>query len=103
MTTITQAALERAFKVLEAAAVAGERCPCTVGPNAMRAIGPGYVGALARAGRIRVEISSRNWRRVTLLTGPHAGKSTAPNPDPKARPYQIIDTGGPRRVCNGAA
>ena len=84
MTAITQTGLERAFKALELAAAAGERCPCSVGPNAERAVGPGYVGALARA-------------------GPHAGKSTAPNPNPKARPYQIIDTGGQRRIGNGAA
>lgn len=98
MTKITQSALDRAFSVLEAAAIAGERCPCFHGPKRSPAGNPAYISALARAGRIRVEISSRNWRRVTLLTGLHAGKSTAPNPDRKARPYQIIDRDGARRV-----
>jgi hypothetical protein len=85
---------EETFRILEAAAVAGERCPMTHGG----ALNGGNVTQLAHAGRIRVEISGRNWRTVTILTGPNAGKSTAPNPDPRRRTaYLTIDKAGTRR------
>lgn len=86
--------IERAFEILEAAAVAGERCPVTSGPGAHRELKKEAVAALAAAGRIAIEISSKNWRQVTIMTGPNAGKATAPNPDKHARVYQTIDTRG---------
>lgn len=89
------APLEKTFAVLVAAAVAGERCPMGSGPVA--SINHTHVGQLAHAGRIFVEISSRNWRRVTILEGEHKGKATAPNPDPKATTYLTIGLEGTKR------
>lgn len=91
------ASLESAFSKLEAAATAGERCPVSTehgGP-----LNRNHVAALAREGRIFIEISSRNWRQVTILKGPHAGARTASNPDPHARVYQTIGAEG--RKVNG--
>lgn len=90
--------IERTFAILEAAAAAGERCPLAR-ERSVNGIDSTYVTALARAGRIFVEISSRNWRRVTILTGAHKGKSTAPNPDPHARVYQTVGAEG-RKINN---
>lgn len=82
--------------ILERAAAAGERCPVSSGPDASANVPSAHVSALAKAGRISVEISSRNWRQITILTGPNANKATAPNPDKHARVYQTIDAGGTR-------
>lgn len=98
---------ERAFEILEAIAVAGGRCPITSGPEAHREIKSAHISSLAREGRIAVEISSKNWRRVTILIGPNAGKSTAANPHKGNRVYQTIDTRGTmvngKHVDHGAA
>lgn len=85
--------LDAAFAQIEQAAVRGERCPqnhelpqynCPV--------------ELARERRILIEISSRNWRVVTLLTGPHAGKKTAPDPAGR-KPWKTLKPGHvPQRV-----
>lgn len=90
--------LEEAFAQLEQAAAKGERCPVSSGPDASR-LDTKHVSALAKSGRIAVEISSRNWRRVTILTGEHAGKSTAPSPHKGNRVYQTIDARG--TIVNG--
>ena len=80
------------FDRLVTCAVKGERCPIT---------GPGFrsddVSALAHEGRIRVEITAHNWRTVTILEGPHAGKTTKPNPMPGRQPYVTVDGTGTRR------
>lgn len=94
---ISQDKLDRAFSILERAAIAGHRCPVTSGPDAARDIKSNEIRALAHTGRIRIEISRPNWRTVTLLEGPHAGKSTAPNPK-GMRPYLIIDGRGTRTI-----
>lgn len=86
---LTPAQLDSAFAMLETAASLGERCPQSppFGPIQSTAC-----GALARAGRIRVEIFMHNWRVVTILEGPHKGKHTARCPYPNAkRPYKVID------------
>jgi hypothetical protein len=85
--------IEATFAVLEAAAVAGERCPMS-SQYPGGSLNKDHVAALAAAGRIFIEISSRNWRRVTILTRPNKGKSTAPNPDPKASVYQTVGMEG---------
>ena len=78
--------LDRAFALLEAAALNGERCPMNTpfGPLDSTA-----VGALCKAGRVLVEISSKNFRRVTILTGPHAGKKTGPDPSGR-KPWKVV-------------
>jgi hypothetical protein len=90
---ISSERIEATFAVLEAAAIAGKRCPMS-SRYADKGINSDDVAALTAAGRIFIEISSRNWRRVTILTGPNKGKSTAPNPDPKATVYQTVGVEG---------
>jgi hypothetical protein len=76
-TPVSQDALERAFKVIEKAALAGEPCP----QNGSLHINSTHTVALAKQSRIKIEISGRNYRQVTLLTGPNKGRATAPNPN----------------------
>lgn len=80
-----------AFKLLERAAVAGERCPITSGPNRTPGLHHHHLLELERSGRIRCEISAGNWRQVFILMGPHAGACTAANPNDKTRPYRTAD------------
>ena len=77
--------LDRNFKLLEDAAVAGERCPQTHphGPIDVNAI-----TELVAAKRIRSEVYRSNYRVVTILAGPHKGKTTAPAA-PGLTPYLI--------------
>jgi hypothetical protein len=77
--------LDRNFKLLENAAVAGERCPQTKphGP-----IANGAISMLIKAKRIRSEVYRSNYRVVTILEGPYKGKSTAPA-DRNLRPYLV--------------
>lgn len=70
---ISQAKLDETFAAIEAAAVAGERCPMSQPYGPLNA---GAVTALCREGKIRVYISQHNWRTVTILVGPNTGKST---------------------------
>ncbi len=84
------ARLDAAFRALEAVAAACGRCP------ANEEIGHGIVRALAAAGRIEVEIYARNFRRVRLLTGRHAGAATQGPPGGTWRPYAITDHNGTR-------
>lgn len=80
--------LERVFKLVEAAALKGARCPQNHElPNGDFA----GISRLARMGRLRIEISGRNWRQVTILTGPNKGRYTAPNPMGYAT-WRILDT-----------
>jgi predicted carbohydrate-binding protein with CBM5 and CBM33 domain len=93
---LTNEALDLAFARLEQIASKGERCPVTSGPDADGSLASGQVSALAKAGKIFVEISSKNWRRVTILTGPYTGKSTAPNPHKGTRVYHTVGVEGSR-------
>lgn len=52
--------LDRAFAILERAAVNGDRCPLTSGLDAASNITSAMISKLAKAGRIFVEVSSRN-------------------------------------------
>ena len=72
--------LNRAFALIEQAAIKGARCPQNTGAGVNGEVRSDAVVALCREGRILVEVSGRNWRQATILTGPHAGKKTAPNP-----------------------
>lgn len=69
--------LQLCFEAMVAAAIKGKRCPLNGEDN----IRPDWVGILARLGRIKVEISGRNWRTVTILEGEHARKHTQRDPD----------------------
>lgn len=98
---VSNAALDRTFTLIEAAAIAGVRCP----PNShnkfsgrgVETVNNKAVALLAAQGRIKIEISASNWRRATLLTGPHAGKSTLADPAGHP-PWKVVDHAGVRVV-----
>lgn len=76
-----------------AAALAGQRCPTNeTMENPNGTIWQGATTELARAGHIKIEIYAKNYRVVTILKGPHAGLSTKPYPDRRAKPYKTITT-----------
>lgn len=80
-----------AFALLEQMARDGKRCP----PNTDTRLGSEVMRELVRAGKIRICIYPRNWRSVEILTGPDAGKRTQGPPDPKAKPYKVMDAIAP--------
>jgi hypothetical protein len=82
---VSAATLERDFRLIAAAAIAGERCPQSYPHGTISAA---CVTALVRAGRIRSEVYRGNWRVITILKGEHKGKSTAPYPD-GGSPYLV--------------
>jgi len=86
-----QRRLDVAFDLLTVAAIRGERCP----ENGAPGINSAVVSALARAGFIRVLITSMNYRQVEILTGEAAGKFTQRAPS-GGKPWKIIDSGGTR-------
>lgn len=77
------------FALLLAAAIAGGRCPQSRPHGPI--LDPGLPAQLARDGKIRIEVYAHNWRRVTILVGEHAGKSTAGPPKPEWKPYKTIE------------
>jgi hypothetical protein len=64
------------FASLERIALAGQRCPMN---DDIRG-GSATMMALARDGRILIEVAGKNFRQITILTGPHAGLKTMPPP-----------------------
>jgi hypothetical protein len=86
-TIITAELLHRVFKQIEAAAIAGERCPLAGEIDG----GSTATTRLAREGRIFIEVFPHNWRVATMLVGPHKGKKTAPPRDPAWKPYLAVD------------
>jgi hypothetical protein len=82
---------KRVFDLVLKAAIAGDRCPQN---DELGTRGAATLRDLARAGRIRIEVSSLNWRQVTILEGPHRGKQTAKNPHKATRVYLVIDRAG---------
>lgn len=85
MSARTEARIDADFALLERAAADGLRCPkdSPHGP-----ISRGTIPALIADGRVRSEVYRQNWRVVTILTGPCAGKATAPYPG-GGRPYLV--------------
>lgn len=66
-----------ALKIIESAAVAGERAPLTKRPGiTVGALDQAHTSRLIADGYIRVDVYSKNYRVITLLKGEHAGKST---------------------------
>lgn len=74
------AQLEACFAAIERAACEGARCPFNQTETVRTGVRSDVLAELTRAGRIKVEISGQNYRTITLLTGPHAGKRTRPDP-----------------------
>ena len=96
MTHLTQSRIDRTLQVIIQSALANERCP--ENRQADGYVESGAIARLASTGYIRVEYSSVNFRRIHILKGEHAGKSTAA--DPKGNPvYAVRDTGGLRRIA----
>lgn len=83
---VTAEALNETFALLEEVARKGERCPAgkPYGP-----LNPNVMSALAHAGRIRIEIFTRNWRVVTIMEGPNKGAQTMP-PWRGGKPYRTV-------------
>lgn len=79
--------VEACFRAIVAAAIEGKRCP----ENDTQGVSSYLTTFLAREGRIRIEISGHNYRRIVILTGDHAGKATAPDPTGR-KPWKILDT-----------
>jgi len=99
---------DEVFAALERAAILGERCPMSTFdrmPHQSARTPPTVllsstaISALARQGKIRIDISGRNWRTVTILVGPHAGKKTAGDPNG----HKIWQTIGVERTLDTAA
>jgi hypothetical protein len=82
-----------AFAMLERAAVSGARCP----QSRTNGLTSQLTSQLARAGHIRIDVYPQNWRVVTILKGPHAGKTTAPAPNKNWRPYLTIEKDSPSK------
>jgi hypothetical protein len=82
--------LELCFTNIVNAALRAERCP----ENETQNVNSARCRALASAGRIKIEVFPRNYRVVTILTGRHAGKKTAPPPYRVARPNLVISKEG---------
>ncbi len=68
--------VQRAFAELEQAAIEGRRCPLNRDGN----VNTKTLTRLVEQGRIELGRGAGNWRVVTILVGPHAGKKTAPPP-----------------------
>lgn len=83
---VTPEALNETFALLEAVARNSWRCPHSkpFGP-----LVPAVMSALAHAGRIKIEIFTRNWRVVTIMQGPHKGASTMRSPN-EGQPYRTV-------------
>lgn len=77
--------VEKDFRILEAAAVAGERCPQC---NPHGPLHSYVISELIAAKRIRSEVYAHNYRVITILTGPNAGKSTKRPSHPRP-PYMV--------------
>lgn len=90
-TRLSTEVLDRTFELLEGIAAAGNRCPMSA-REGREGLPVGSTLVLARAGRIKIEIFARNFRRVEILTGPHAGKKTAAPPAHYGPPYKIVGT-----------
>jgi hypothetical protein len=89
--------LEFVFNTVVDAAVAGDRCPTSDFFTNQHRINYStqYFAALARDGRIRIEVTARNWRTVWICEGLHRGRHTMLPPlNPRARPYFVA---GPER------
>jgi len=87
--------LDRAFEILCACADKGQRCPPASGHAAHSFLKSAHTSALAKQGKIRIEVFAHNWRVITILVGPHKGKHTELSPYAGAKkPYQIIDARG---------
>lgn len=85
-----QERIEKCFEAIVHAVISGQRCP----ENDTLHVNTERCRHLALAGRIKVEVFARNYRVVTILDGPHAGKKTAPAPYNVQKPKFVINKDG---------
>lgn len=87
---------ELIFGLIVEAALSGERCPTSIDISMQHDLTNSsvYFSMLARDGRIRIEISGRNWRTVWICDGEHRGKSTQTPARARSRPHMVL---GPAR------
>lgn len=69
--------IKQCFDAIVSAATAQPPKRCPIGSSVFRS---DLVHELVRSGDLKVEVYHHNYRRITILTGPHAGKSTADDP-----------------------
>jgi hypothetical protein len=90
------------FALLQRAAEAGHRCPTNPQIAAHLSQGefqisatsvPKIMGKLARQGQIVVRVYGKNWRDVTICTGPHSEKTTMAPPH-GGKPHTVITATG---------
>ena len=88
--------IEKTFDLVCEAAKRGERCPQNYPHGPVRSK---ELSELARNGCIRIEVFSKNWRVITILTGEFKGLHTqlAPFLPAGAKPYVVIDARSPMR------
>ena len=75
------------IEMVTRAALEGKRCPTNL------ELGCSVLPELAREGLFKIEVCGKNYRIVTILTGEHAGKKTAPHPH-RSTPYVVIGPAG---------
>jgi hypothetical protein len=87
--------LTKVFVMINAAAVNGERCPQKQPSGTFSREQNDALLALARAGKLRVEIFVHNWRVVTICEGPNSGRHTMlpPKRPYPIKPYKVIAKG----------
>lgn len=86
---------EAIFAAILRAAQRGERCPTSDQFTDQLGIplSSRLISALANEGRVRVEVSARNWRTIWICEGEHRGLHTR-QPDMQTRAYIVV---GPAR------
>lgn len=91
--------MNNTFDIIVQAALSGSRCPTNA---QLGCCGTTRLGQMAARGDILIEVYTRNFRRVTILTGEHKGKHTLNPPMFNGRlpkPYLVVNTNG--TFCNG--
>lgn len=94
MARVSERRQKEVWDELQRYAVAGLRCPPDAhikerGGEIVGGLIRGAVNVLAHRGYIRVELFAHNFRRVTILKGPHAGKATASPTFGSGKPYKV--------------
>jgi hypothetical protein len=90
---------KEAFEMLERIALAGDRCP-TAGTDGLTSQ---LTSDLARRGDLRIDVYAKNYRVITILTGPNAGRHTALPANPKLKPYLTVEKERPAPSHPGIA
>jgi hypothetical protein len=74
---VSEKTLAADFGVIEVAVAMNERCPKSYPDGPLQR---GSISELFKRGMIRSAVYAKNYRVITILTGPHAGESTKAHP-----------------------